>query len=225
MSNTENLEPVADNAKPNRRRKYIINAAFQWKYATTIAVAVFLISTIMSCALYGLLHHQARMRLIYPETYTAEVTLVMVMFALGFSLVTALGVGVWCVIVTHRMCGPLFVLENHLVELSRGRFPMFRPLRKKDEFKELYAAFSKAVGSLKDRKHSDLELLNEALTTARSATDSDGNTRTETLESLVKQINSLRDAAAEALGQEVDSLPAPYAAKSPADETMPAGII
>jgi nitrogen fixation/metabolism regulation signal transduction histidine kinase len=149
----------------------------------------------------------------------------MVMFALGFSLLTALGVGVWCVIVTHRMCGPLFVLENHLVELSRGRFPIFRPLRKKDEFKELYAAFSRVVGSLKDRKQSNLDLLNEALATARSAMNSEGNTRTETLESLVKQINSLRDAAAEALGQEVDSLPALSAVKSPVDEAMPAGII
>ncbi|MGB2988170.1 MAG: hypothetical protein WBE26_20060 [Phycisphaerae bacterium] len=220
MRSTQNLETIADSPPTNRRRKYVINPAFQWKYIVTSALVIFLISSLMSLVLYGLLHRQARLRFMSPETYTAEVTLVILLFAVGFATVTAVGVGLWCVIVTHRICGPLFVLERHLLELTRGRFPKLRPLRRKDEFKELYRVFSKAVDSLKTRKQTDLAALTDSLETAKSAIGSDDETRQNALESLVRQIESLRRAAAEALGDETSDAPTrPATASQPTPRT------
>ena len=70
-----------------------------------------------------------------------EVPLVVIGFGVAFSLVTAGTLGVWSFIVSHRICGPLFVIERFIGELASGRFPKLRPLRQKDEFKSFYASF------------------------------------------------------------------------------------
>jgi len=198
----QNRRPTAPNDDGgHRRRKYIINSAFQWKYALTIAVSVFLIVSLISSVLYGLLHHQARQRLIHPESYTAEVTLVMVLFGAALSTITAAAVGVWCLVVTHRICGPLYLLENKFIELANGHIPQLRALRSKDEFKELFAAFGTAVDSMKVRKQAELTRLTKALTVARSALNADDETRKDTLLTIAGHLDALRSAAAETLGE------------------------
>lgn len=193
MKTKDHNQAATDNVKPNRRRKYLINPAVQWKYALTIALTVFMISSIMSSILYGVLHHQARMRLINPTGYTAEVGLTMLLFALAFAAVTAGGVGVWSIMMTHRLCGPLFVLERHFHELVQGRLPKVRPLRRKDEFKEMFSAFSQAIDSLQSQRQAQLTALSQVVTTVRSAAEGDDETRREALTSVVRHMETLRN--------------------------------
>src|SRR5262245_38755540 len=122
--------------KSYRRKQYLINPGFQWKVAGTIAVAVFLFSILISITLYGTLHQQARLRAANPVTYSADVTSVMICFGLGFAAITAGGVGLWSILMTHRVCGPMYVMKRYLLELAGGRLPSLRPLRKRDEFKD-----------------------------------------------------------------------------------------
>ncbi len=131
MQNVDNAAASAPDRAKRGRRTYVINPAFQWRYAFTIAVVVFFISTMMSCLLYAGLHRQARTRLIHPTATIADVTPVIVSFALGFSVVTAGAVALWCVLSSHRICGPLYVLENYFNDLMAGRIPTPRALRKK----------------------------------------------------------------------------------------------
>lgn len=182
----------ADNGDRNRRRKYLINPSFQWKYALITATAVFLITSILSSILYGLLHHQARMRVMYPETYTAEVTLIILAFGVAFAGIAAVGVGIWCVMVTHRFCGPLYVMERHLVALAQGRIPRLRDLRRKDEFKEFYATFRRAVDALRDSRIAELAIIEQALATARTAAQADDASRRQALELLITQFGRLQ---------------------------------
>lgn len=189
----------------NRRRTYVINPTFQWKYAVTIAVVVFLISIVISSVLYGVLHHQARLRLMHPGSYTARVTLVMFVFASVLSLVTAGGVGLWAVVVTHRICGPLFVVERYVAQLAEGRIPEPRALRRKDEFKCFYATFARAMESMRERKREECAVLTEVLTTARSALDADDYARKDALRSIAAHIQALRDAASESVGGAVEN--------------------
>ena len=157
--------------------------------------------------------HQARQRLIHPETYTGEVALVILFAALAFAAVTAGGVAIWSLIATHRMCGPLFVLERYLTELAGGRLPTPRPLRRKDEFKELYRSFSRAIESLKSRKQADLALFAKALGSAKSALDGDDESRRRELKSLVLQMEKMHKAVAEDLGGEANGELKPPATK------------
>ena len=195
---------AATQRRPYRRRQYLINPAVQWKYAITSTMAVFMLSSLIGSVLYGLLHHQARMRAMEPTIYTGEVTWVILLFGLGFAAVTAAGVGVWSIIVTHRICGPLHVVQRYLGEMSHGHLPTPRPLRRKDEFKDFYATFCNTVESLKVRKQVELGELTETLAVAKSAIDADDKTGKDSLRSVVRRMESLCAAAAEALGQEAD---------------------
>ena len=187
-----------------RRRSCIINPAFQWKYAIVIALGTCLISTIMGTALYGMLHQQARLRAMNPETYHAEVGLVVLGAALAFSVLIAAAFGLLSFLLTHRICGPLFVMEGYLAELAKGRFPEIRPLRRKDEFKELHAAFARVVDAWKARRRADLAVLTQAVRTARSAASGGEGDAGKALESLVAQIEDLRAVVTESLGEAPD---------------------
>ncbi len=225
MKSTE-CETTARGARGrNRRKQYIVDPAFQWRYAITIALTVFLITSVMSSVLYGLLHHQARQRFVQPETYTAEVAFVVLFAALGFSAVTAAGVGIWSVISTHRICGPLYVLERYLAELAEGRVPSPRALRKKDEFKNLYRIFSRAMNTLKVKKQAELTTLTEALERARSAIDDTDEARKRALEVLASRLETLQGEAAAALGEKVaETSPAPVS-KQQAETPVPVGAV
>ena len=166
-----------------------------------------MISSAISSALYSLLHHQARMRVMEPETYTGETTLVILLFGLGFAAVTAAGVGVWWIIVTHRICGPLFVLSRYFEELATGRVPRPRPLRQKDEFKEVYAGFKKATDSLRAQRQSELAVLTEMEAEAESAMGGNAEACKNALESVAMQLGDLRKVAAESLGESADDGP------------------
>lgn len=204
MKSAGSHNTTANSGPKNRRKNYIVNAAFQWRYAITIGLTVFFITSTMSSVLYTVLHHQARQRLIHPETYTGEVALVVLFAAIAFSAVTAGGVAIWSLIATHRMCGPLFVLERYLTELAEGRLPTLRPLRRKDEFKDLYRGFSRAIETLKARKQADLTVLAEALGSAKSALKGDDESRRRELESLVLHMEKMHKAVAEDLGGEAN---------------------
>ena len=140
---------TAVQVRRNRRRQYVVRPSFQLRFAITAGLTVFLTATIISSALYAVLHEQARQRMMQPETYTAEVPLVVIGFGLLFAAVTAVVFSVWCVLFTHRLCGPLVVMHQYLNELAEGRFPEIRPLRKKDELKDLFAMLQKAIARLK----------------------------------------------------------------------------
>lgn len=155
----------------------------------------------ISSALYGLLHSQARMRAMNPETYSAEVTLIILFAALVLSLVTAGALGVWSIMVTHRICGPLYVLENCFRTLASGKFPTRRALRKKDEFKGLHDAFWEALNAVKATKQSELEGLEAAVAVARSGAKGDQQQQKKTLHSLAAQLEEMRQEIARSLGE------------------------
>ena len=50
---------------------------------------------------------------------------------------------------THRFCGPIYVMSNYFKDIMEGRIPEPRPLRDKDELKEFYNLFIILVDSLK----------------------------------------------------------------------------
>jgi methyl-accepting chemotaxis protein len=184
-----------------QRKQYLINPGFQWKVAGTIALAVFLFSILISVTLYGTLHQQARMRAADPMDYVAPVTSVMVCFALGFAALTAGGVGLWSILMTHRICGPMFVIKRYLLEVAQGRLPSLRPLRKRDEFKELYDAFDQAITALRANKQRELLQLNTALDAVRQIQASGPATMSNEVATIVDRIEWLRTKAQEALSE------------------------
>ena len=189
-----------------RRKKYIINSAFQWKHAVMVALLVFFISSLGCILLYGILHQQARLRVANPETYTAETTLVIVFFSLTFAAIVSGIAIVWSLLVTHRICGPVFVINRWLQELQSGRLPNLRSLRNKDEFKDLYETFASTIDALKARKQSELKALNEMLKIAKSSAQGSEANHKEALESMIQNIEALRRDALDVLNIEHEGI-------------------
>lgn len=208
MEITTANQPAVNHSR-RRRRRYVVKAAFQWKYAAVIVAGVFLVSLFMSYVLFGILYQQARARTLYPPATTdGEIALVVVLCALAFSAAPALALGLWGIVVTHRICGPIFVMESYLTRIIEGRFPERRPLRKKDEFKDFYDLFWQAVDLLRARKQADLTALSEILDIAESAVDADDQTRMNAIESITTGLESLCAQTARTLGAELDAVSA-----------------
>ncbi len=57
-----------------------------------------------------------------------------------------------CIRLTHRVAGPMRVIRGCLEDISAGKVPDFRRLRKGDEFKDVYEQLMRAVERMKDAK-------------------------------------------------------------------------
>jgi hypothetical protein len=52
---------------------------------------------------------------------------------------------------SHRISGPLFLLNLYIDEMKRGEFPEIRPLRVNDDFHDLFDNFREMVDGLKGK--------------------------------------------------------------------------
>ena len=207
MDATAFSEPVLNETR-KRRRQYIINPAFQWKFSAWIMIDVFAVCVLLALALYGVMERNVRWRVLNPDTpHTGETILLIVGFAAGFAVVAAAGLGLWSIIITHRFCGPLFVVGRCLDELAAGRFPKRRPLRKKDEFKDFYALFWRTIDSLKTEKRGELSALTEILDVVKSASNADDEARRNACDLVAARLEAMRAETVDALGDELDDVP------------------
>ncbi len=204
-----------ETVRAHRRRNYLINPVFQWRQAGAISLIVFFMSTTVSAVLYGVLHHQARLLATNPTGHRPETTVVMVCFGLGFAALTAGGVGLWSILMTHRICGPVFVIKRYLLQIAEGRLPAMRPLRRRDEFKDLHEALDRAIQSLRIGKQRELARINDALDAAHSVLASGGTSGQSALEDVIRKLDWLKEQANKMLFEsaetDVQSSPVPVA--------------
>lgn len=200
-TNKTNGKFVSDSTQ--RRRKYVINPTFQWKYTALVVMGVFVITTFMSSALYSVLHEQARSSIL-GHTNPREITVwqntpVVLLAAMAFAALLALVFGIWTIMFTHRLSGPIFVMENLLREVAEGRIPKRRALRKKDEFKDLYDAIWRVIDVMQSEKRTELAKLTETLNIAQTGATTDSS---KTLKTISAQIEAMCKETAGALGEE-----------------------
>jgi methyl-accepting chemotaxis protein len=180
-------------ASQNRRRRYIIKGSFQWRFIIGIAAIVFVTSTLVTSVVYGMLYQQARARPLDPPGYTLEVALAVIGCGAALSLVAAIGVGLWCVLATHRIYGPLYVLGLQFEELASGRLPKSRNLREGDEFKDLCQMFRAAIDSVRTRQQRALRLLTELTALAQTAVNAEDDQRKATVSEIARQLQYLEE--------------------------------
>jgi hypothetical protein len=180
-------------ASPNRRRRYIVRGSFQWRFIIAIAAIVFVISTFVTSVVYGLLYQQAQARPLDPPGYSLEVALAVIGCGAALSLVAGIGVGLWCILATHRICGPLYVLGLQFEELASGRLPQPRNLRDGDEFKDLCRMFREAIDSIRARQQRALRLLSELTTLAQTAVNAEDDQRRDAVLEIVGQLRYLQE--------------------------------
>src|SRR5512138_3904623 len=164
-------EPTGADAGIHARRVYLVDRAFQLKYALLMAGAGALVAII-----FGLWLHQAHTQAVeiagldpaLREELARGDRQLLVAFG-GIAALLALALGLLGVVMTHRVAGPVAVMGHYVRVLARGAFPRMRTLRKTDELRSFFEVFIDAVGRLKERETRHVELLETTLARMKAA--------------------------------------------------------
>jgi methyl-accepting chemotaxis protein len=145
--------------QPNRRKTYLINPRFQWRFigfmaaVSLLAIGVLFISNIL---FFRDMEAAARSVGLAPdnpyfdfldEQKSALYRLFFGVSAVAFVLMMALGI-----LYSHRIAGPLHNLNNKMQRIAGGEEPSPVNFRRRDQFRELAESFNAMVAKLGGRR-------------------------------------------------------------------------
>ncbi|MFN0063950.1 MAG: signal protein [Myxococcaceae bacterium] len=147
------------------RRTYVIDRGFQLKYTLLLVAAGAVVSLLFGSMMYLAHAAAARDAQVPPEVRAqlaaADTTLLILMVAVA--LLMAVALGLFGVLVTHRVAGPVYVMSHYVSVLAKGRYPIMRPLRRSDELRAFFERFQTAVESMRVREAQEAEALERAV--------------------------------------------------------------
>ena len=157
------------------RRTYIVDREFQLKYTLLLVGTGALISLVFGGMAYLAsvdAHRALVVELSRPgvrgisETAANAISQnnsTLLVLTVGVAALMALALAFVGVLVTHRVAGPLYVLNRYVNILLEGRYPAFRPLRKKDELRSFFERFQRAIELMRAREIDEVNKLQEAV--------------------------------------------------------------
>ena len=158
----------------NKRRSIpIVDKAFQYKYTGIIVSVVMAISAVLAYLL--LQSYWETNRIMDLAMVSSELreqlnrgdALNVLYISFAILVLEILALGVMGILITHRVCGPVFVIHRDLTTMLAGKYPRKHPIREGDEFRETFKLFMEVVESLKKRDADEVEKLNEVIAAAK----------------------------------------------------------
>lgn len=154
-----------------RRLIPIVDWRFQFKYTGIVVLVAALVSAALGYFLldaYFEMNAMIEISQAIGDRLNTEDARRVFYLVIGFLGLEVILLGVLGLVITHRVCGPIFVLHRHLATLLDGRYPELRPLRRGDEFRSTFETFSSTVQMLKERDEEEAKALRGVLDAARS---------------------------------------------------------
>lgn len=157
------------------RRTYIVDREFQIKYTLLLVGTGAVISLVFGAMAYLAsvdAHRALAVELSRPgvrgisataEKVISESNETLLVLTLGVAALMALALALLGILVTHRVAGPLYVMSRYVSILAEGRYPVFRPLRRKDELRAFFDRFQRAIESMRAREIDEASKLQEAV--------------------------------------------------------------
>jgi hypothetical protein len=142
-----------------KRRTYLIDREFQLKY-------IFMLGSIGagSIGLFGALVWWAHTAALESGSGSEGFAGMTILWLTVIAVVgTAVALGLFGLVFTHRVAGPVHVMNLYVEALAAGHYPRLRPLRKYDELKKFFDRFSHAVERIREREADEAQALNRAL--------------------------------------------------------------
>jgi signal transduction histidine kinase len=181
--------------KYKRRLIPIVDRAFQFKYTGIILGVAAVTSSVLGAFLYGAYNEMNsileviatlnQMPGAVPQDIDSE-SVTAVFRILGGSLVAEVVVlGVLGLIITHRVCGPIFVVTRHLQTMIDGKHPALRAQRAGDEFASLFDTFRKLIDKSRARDEDEAKKLGAVIAAAKDGRL--GEAELSTLQALVDE--------------------------------------
>ncbi len=126
----------------NQRSQLIVKQAFQYSMIMEVMLAMFILVNIIILAGYlivGLIPETSLIKQIFPFVVVA-------LELIGFFVIYKINVKT-----SHRIAGPVFVIERSLRQIEQGDLNFTLNLRKEDYFHEVTGQLNTTVSSLHDR--------------------------------------------------------------------------
>jgi methyl-accepting chemotaxis protein len=142
-------------AQPNRRKVYLINPRFQWRFigfmaaVSLLAIAILFVSNIL---FFRNMHAEAISVGLAPDNpyfdflKEQQASLSKVYFGVSaVAFVVMVGLGI---LYSHRIAGPLHNLNNRMRQIAESGTPAPVRFRRKDQFQELAESFNAMIARL-----------------------------------------------------------------------------
>lgn len=142
-----------------KRRTYLIDREFQLKY-------IFMLGSIGagSIGLFGALVWWAHTAALESGSGSEGFAGMTILWLTLLAVVgTAVALGLFGLVFTHRVAGPVHVMNLYVEALAAGHYPRLRPLRKYDELKKFFERFSQAVERIRTREADEAQTLGRVL--------------------------------------------------------------
>ncbi len=152
-------------SKPRHSRKrFFINRAIQLKYFAIFSFLGGGLSTVWGSVVLSVIRQdEIKLGLARENVSLMQISGGLFWwFALVVIAMSAL-IGAAGVVITHRIAGPVFVMGRAMDELTSGKYPQLRPLRKSDDLNELYASLGALMESLIKNDRDELAAVEKAL--------------------------------------------------------------
>ena len=144
-------------AQTNRRKVYLINPRFQWRFigfmaaVALLAIAILFLSNVL---FFRAMHQEALAVGLTPDNpyfdFLAEQqsSLTRVYLAVSaVAFVVMIGLGI---LYSHRIAGPLHHLNNRMKQIAQSGDPAPVNFRRSDQFRELAESFNAMIAKLKE---------------------------------------------------------------------------
>ncbi len=134
------------------KRRYIVQK-FQTKYAIGLAVFLFLYSVIPFALAFLIPYIGPAIKLfseIPPEEQARAATQILALgpIALPALMVMVIGTAFYSIYVTHRIAGPIYRLQQVVLDVGQGNLTQRIRFRKSDEMHEIADATNQAISAL-----------------------------------------------------------------------------
>ena len=147
------------------RRTFLVDRSFQLKYSFILGAIGVLIGVICAVTMY-LVQRRLLSDISLPPALIEELTSInrqVTWVVMIIALLCGVVLGLFGLLITHRIAGPIYALTQFVAALALGRYPLVRPIRKSDELKDFFELFRRSVESLRAREVEEIFRIEELI--------------------------------------------------------------
>lgn len=145
-----------------KRSIFLINPKFQVKFALLVSLIIFVASLVYPMALYEMFDLFLGLNIAPTSAEKIKEARFALLVWLGiYQIVFTVIAFVTCIILAHRVAGPMFKLQRTLRSISDGNPPETISFRKGDNFPEIAHEYNNAIQYLKHQHEADMASLEE----------------------------------------------------------------
>jgi methyl-accepting chemotaxis protein len=150
-----------------KRRIFLINKRFQFKYALFTAAWVMILTMFYPMLIYQIFNYLIEYLSLDPMAAPfkdLQGTRDRIIFLLVFLHLLFIGIaGLISIFVSHRIAGPIYKMQKHMGEIKSGLWPSPVRFRKYDHFPELATSFNEMILTIKGRDEVKTKQIKDAI--------------------------------------------------------------